>query len=261
MNEKTMEVEEEMTEKESILIVDDDESTLRTLSLIFDKKGYEIETAVTGREAIEQARKRFFNLAFLDIKLSDMEGVELLAPLKKMHPDMVVIIITGYASLETAVRALNEGAAAYITKPLKMDEVLVTVREGLEKQRLVMENKRLYEEARRELAERKRAEKELKKSEKRYRSLVEDINDGYFIIQDGKFVYVNQAFADLSGYTKETMLGRDFLRFFPHQYLEKLSKNDLKGKGNREDVGQNGAIQTCGNLEKRVPSYVTEKVF
>ena len=234
-----MEVEEEMTEKESILIVDDDESTLKTLSLIFDEKGYETETAVTGREAIEQARKRFFNLAFLDIKLSDMEGVELLAPLKKMHPDMVVIIITGYASLETAVRALNEGAAAYITKPLNMDEVLVTVREGLEKQRLVMENERLYEEARRELAERKRAEEELKKSEKRYRSLVEDINDGYFIIQDGKFFYVNQAFADLLGYTKETILGRDFLRFFPHQYLEKLPKDDLMGKGNRENVGQN----------------------
>jgi PAS domain S-box-containing protein len=239
MTEKTGKTKREMLEKQSILIVDDDESTLRTLTLIFEQKGYETETAATGREAIEKARERFFNLAFLDIKLADMDGVELLAPLEEMHPNMEVIMITGYASLETAVRALNEGAAGYITKPLNMDEVLVTVRECLEKQRLVLENERLYKEAQRELAERKRAEGELKKSEKRYRSLVEDINDGYFIIQDRKFVYVNQAFADLSGYKKEIMLGKDFSRFFPREYLKRLSKDGLKGKGVREHVGQN----------------------
>jgi PAS domain S-box-containing protein len=239
MIEKIRKTEGKMRDRQSILIVDDDESTLRTLALIFDNMGYETETALTGRGAIEKARERFFNLAFLDIKLADMQGVELLAPLKKMHPNMVVIIITGYASLETAVRALNEGAAGYITKPLNMDEVLATVREGLEKQRLVMENERLYGEAQRELAERKRAEEELKKSEKRYRSLVEDINDGYFIIQDRKFVYVNKAFADLSGYRKEIMLGKDFSRFFPREYLERLSKDDLKGKEVREHLGQN----------------------
>jgi PAS domain S-box-containing protein len=239
MTGKTGRTEGEMDEKQGILIVDDDESTLRTLALIFEQKGYETETALTGQEALEKARERFFNLALLDIKLSDMEGVELLAPLKKMHPNMVVIIITGHASLETAVQALNEGAAAYITKPLNMDEVLITVKEGLKKQWLVMENERLYEEAQRELAERKRAEGELKKSEKRYRSLVEDINDGYFIIQDSKFVYVNQAFADLSGYKKEIMLGKDFSRFFPREYLKRLSKDGLKGKGVREHVAQN----------------------
>ena len=228
-----------MDEKESILIVDDDESTLRSLALIFDKKGYETETAVTGQEAIEKAREMLFNLAFLDIKLPDMEGVELLAPLKKMHPDMVVIIITGYASLETAVRALDEGAAAYITKPLNMDEVLVKVREGLEKQRLAMENARLYQEAQRELAERKRAEEELKRSEERYKSLVEDINDGYFVIQDGRFVYFNQAFANLLEDKDEVTLVREFLRLFPLKYQERPLKDDLKGKEDQEHGGQN----------------------
>ena len=168
MIEKIGEPVEEKDEKESILIVDDDESILKSLALILEKKGYEPETAVTGREAIEKVRERFFNLAFLDIRLSDMEGVELLAPFKELHPEMVVIIVTGYASLETAVRALNEGAAAYITKPLNMDEVLITVREGLEKQHLARENKRLYQEAQRELAERKRAEEEKKKLEAQF---------------------------------------------------------------------------------------------
>ena len=166
---------EEIYEKESILIVDDDEGTCRTLSLIFGKKGYETETAGTGQEALEKAQRRFFNVALLDIRLPDMEGVELLAPLDRMHPDMMMIMVTAYASLETAVRALNEGASAYITKPLNMDEVLAAVREALEKQRLLMENKRLYEEAKRELAKRKRAEEELKRYSEKLQELLEEV--------------------------------------------------------------------------------------
>ena len=149
--------------KDSILIIDDDESTRKSLSLIFDKKGYGAETARTGQEAINKARERFFNLALLDIRLPDMEGIELLAPLKEMHPDMVLVMVTAHASLETALRALNEGASGYITKPLNMDEVLAKIKEALEKQHLILENKRLYQEALRELVERKRAEEEIRR--------------------------------------------------------------------------------------------------
>ncbi len=134
-----------MNRKESILIVDDDESSHRSLTLIFGRKGYETETAGTGREAIEKAQRRFFNLALLDIKLPDMEGVELLVPLKHLHPDMVVIMVTAYASTKTAIRAMNEGASAYITKPLNMDEVLATVKQALENQRLVEEKRQAQE--------------------------------------------------------------------------------------------------------------------
>jgi signal transduction histidine kinase/DNA-binding response OmpR family regulator len=156
-----------MEEQASLLIVDDDESTRRSLALIFSKKGYETETAETGQEALEKARERFFNVALLDIKLPDMEGVELLAPLKEMHPDMVLIIVTAYASLRTAVQALNSGASAYITKPLNMDDALAKVRDVCEKQSLVKENRRLYQEAQRELTERKRAEEALRQHLKR----------------------------------------------------------------------------------------------
>lgn len=130
-----------MNRKESILIVDDDESSHRSLTLIFGREGYETETAGTGREAIEKAQRRFFNLALLDIKLPDMEGLELLVPLKHLHPDMIVIMVTAYASTKTAIRAMNEGASAYITKPLDMDEVLATVKQALENQRLAEEKR------------------------------------------------------------------------------------------------------------------------
>ncbi len=135
-----------MEEEESILIVDDDENTCKSLGLIFGKKGYQTERAATGREAIDKARKTPFILALLDIKLPDMEGVELIAPLKEMHPDMVTIMVTAYASVENTVRALNEGASGYVIKPLDMDAVLATVREVIEKQRLVREKRRAEEE-------------------------------------------------------------------------------------------------------------------
>ena len=138
-----------MEDKSTILIVDDDESMRKTMSLVLGKKGYETETAGTGQEAIEKARKRFFNLVLLDIKLPDIEGLELLGPLKEMYPDMVTIMATAYASVETAIKALNEGASAYITKPFNMDEVLATVREALEKQHLMFEKRQAEKELRR----------------------------------------------------------------------------------------------------------------
>ena len=156
-----------------ILIADDDESTRRSLKLIFEKMGYGTETAGTGREAIEKAQGSFFNLALLDIRLPDMEGTELLAPLKETNPDMAVILVTGYASLKTAVQALNAGASGYITKPVDMDEVLSKARDVLEKQRLVMENRRLYQAAQQELAQRKRAEEALKEYSERLEEMVE----------------------------------------------------------------------------------------
>lgn len=135
-------------EKASILIVDDDEVTRKSLSLILGKKGYETEAAGTGQEALEKAQERFFNVALLDLKLPDMEGTELLASLKKMHPDVAVLMITGYASLESAVHSSLEGALAYIAKPLSLNSVLTAVRKALEKQRLVWKDKRLSEKAR-----------------------------------------------------------------------------------------------------------------
>jgi len=211
-----------MGEKESILIVDDDESTCRMLALIFGKNGYEVEAAGTGREALEKAQGKFFNAVLLDIKLPDMEGIGLLAPLHRMHPDMVMIMVTAYASLETAMQALNKGASAYITKPFYMQEVLVTVREALEKQRLVMENRRLYEEAQQELAERKRTEKVLRESEERYRTLFEASAEGILLTdyKTQEFKYANPAISKMLGYSAEELKEMGISDIHPKDLLE-----------------------------------------
>ena len=139
-----------MNEKEHILIVDDDEGTRKSLALIFGKKSYIIETASTGQEALKKVQDKFFNVVLLDIKLPDVEGIELLASLKELQPDTVVIMVTGYPTMDTAMRAVNEGAAAYITKPLNMNEVLTTIREAIERQKIEIQSKMLYQKAQQE---------------------------------------------------------------------------------------------------------------
>ena len=122
--------------KISVLIVEDDESTCKSLTLVLNKKGYEIKSTGSGSKALKIAKKKFFNLILLDLNLPDVNGLELIEPFKKIDPDIIVIIVTGQATMENAVQALNKGASGYVTKPLDLDEVLAKIIECLEKQRL-----------------------------------------------------------------------------------------------------------------------------
>ena len=115
--------------KKTILVVDDDKSILRTFTRILQKSGYEIETAETGKEAMEKTENRHYDIALVDIRLPDMDGTDLLAKLKKPLQHTVKIMITGFPSLETGVKALDEGADAYLVKPVKPQELLVLLEE------------------------------------------------------------------------------------------------------------------------------------
>ena len=124
-----------MTEnKFKILIVEDDENIRKTMTNILQQKGYKTDTAKNGKEAEQKTKANFYNLALLDIKLPDMEGTQLLAKLHKAAPKMVKIMVTGYPSLENAMEALNQGADAYVTKPVKPAKILELIKEKLEKQ-------------------------------------------------------------------------------------------------------------------------------
>jgi DNA-binding response OmpR family regulator len=123
-------MEVNITQK-TILVVDDDKSILRTFTRILQKNGYDIDTAETGKEAMEKAENRQYDLALVDIRLPDMDGTDLLAKLKKPLQNTVKIMITGFPSLETGVKALDEGADAYLVKPVKPQELLVLLEEKL----------------------------------------------------------------------------------------------------------------------------------
>jgi DNA-binding response OmpR family regulator len=115
----------------TILLVDDDKSILRTFTRILQKKGYKVDSSETGKEAIKKAERRRYDLALVDIRLPDMDGTDLLAKIKKPLQNTIKIMITGFPSLETGVKALDEGADAYLVKPVKPEDLLMIIEEKL----------------------------------------------------------------------------------------------------------------------------------
>ncbi|MDI6847911.1 MAG: response regulator [Candidatus Bathyarchaeia archaeon] len=123
-----------MGETARILIIDDDENIRKVLTTILEDEGYIVESVDTAKKAIERTRKKFYNLALIDIRLPDMEGIKLLTKMKDATPKMRKIIITGYPTLQNAIEAVNRGANSYVVKPFDMVNVLQTIKEELRKQ-------------------------------------------------------------------------------------------------------------------------------
>ena len=188
-----------MSVRKRLLIVDDNKNNSKTLELIFDSKGYYVESAENGRQAITKVENGDFDLALLDIRLPDMDGIELLHSLKTIQPDLACVMLTAYASIETAVQALNRGASGYIIKPVNIDEVSAKIEETLEKQWLVAENRNLMGSLQQELSERKRAQSVLRESEEKFRLISEQSHLGIVILQDGSVEYANGAFSLICG--------------------------------------------------------------
>jgi len=128
-----------------ILVVEDEVGMRTTLCAILEESGYKVTGLEKGTEALELIRSRSFNAVITDIRLPDVGGIEILEAAKEIEPDVAVIMMTGYASLETAVEAVNEGAYAYFVKPVNMDEMKTTIFHAFRQQRLSRENKRLVD--------------------------------------------------------------------------------------------------------------------
>jgi two-component system response regulator PilR (NtrC family) len=116
------------------LVIDDDEGTRRSLETILRDEGYFVDVAENGQEAIRKSTESYYNVALLDLRLPDVDGIRLLTEMKETVPHLIKIIMTGYPSLENAIEAANRGADAYMTKPYIMDDLLRTIREHLKKQ-------------------------------------------------------------------------------------------------------------------------------
>jgi len=125
------------------MIVDDEEGIRTTLSGIFEDEGYETVTAASGEEAVRVAKESNPDIALLDIWLSGMDGIQTMQELRQCSPDLPVIIISGHANVELAVKATKIGAYDILEKPLSMEKVLLTVFRALEKRNLEIENKSL----------------------------------------------------------------------------------------------------------------------
>jgi two-component system, NtrC family, response regulator HydG len=131
--------------KASILIVDDETVVRDSLGSWFEEEGYRVETATTARDALLKLPVQRWDVALLDIKMPGMDGLELQRKIREVDPEILIIIMTGYASVETAVQALKDGAYDYITKPFDPDDLAHLVRKALEHRRTKEENIRLRE--------------------------------------------------------------------------------------------------------------------
>jgi len=131
-----------------VLVVDDEENIRNLLSQILRQEGFEVETASDGATGLRKASSGEFDLVLLDVRIPEKDGMEVLREIRREDPGAVVMIVTGYATLEMAVEAMRHGAFDYISKPFKKDELVVKVRRALEHEQLREENRKLHEELR-----------------------------------------------------------------------------------------------------------------
>ncbi len=127
----------------TILVVDDEEIMREILETLLTREGYEVRVAASGAEGLELARSLPFDAAIVDIMMPGLDGIATLDELKRIDDDLAVVIITAYGSIESAIAAMKAGAFDYITKPFKNEEVLVVMRNAMERRRLVHENRNL----------------------------------------------------------------------------------------------------------------------
>jgi DNA-binding NtrC family response regulator len=127
----------------TVLVIDDEEIMREILEALLVREGYDVRLAASGAEGLELARSLSFDAAVVDFMMPGIDGIATLEELKKLDDDLPVIMITAYASVENAIQAMKRGAFDYITKPFKNDEVLVVLRNAVERSRLVSENRAL----------------------------------------------------------------------------------------------------------------------
>jgi len=128
-----------------ILVVDDEPQILSLISRFLQRSGYKVETAESGIAALERLKARPFALILSDLKMPHMDGVRFLQEVREHYPDTLFIMMTGFATIDSAVLVLRYGAYVYLTKPLDLDDLRSTVRRALEHHALVLQNKRLME--------------------------------------------------------------------------------------------------------------------
>ncbi|MEI6126031.1 MAG: response regulator [Pseudomonadota bacterium] len=186
-----------------ILIVDDEPHICDSLKFLLQRQGYDIYSANSGKEAVTLLAAHTFDLLLLDMVIPDMSGYQIMDHVNACSYDVLTIVITGNASIESAVTALRKGAYDYLKKPFEYEELLKRVGNALQNKKLALEKKII--------------DGKLERSEERYQYLVQNSPDIIYILDaEGTFTFINITVQRELGYDPRSLLGKSFL-FFVHE--------------------------------------------
>jgi two-component system NtrC family response regulator len=135
-----------MSYKANILVIDDDPIVGESCEITLTEAGYTVKTTFSGKEALEKIKGDTFDIALLDLKMPEMDGIEVLQAIKKSYPGITVIMITGYPTVETAIKAQRLGVFDYVLKPFAPEELNIVVARALDNRELIRENQRLRQQ-------------------------------------------------------------------------------------------------------------------
>src|SRR5689334_5006806 len=129
-----------------ILVIDNDTEMLKLLQQHLEAEGFSVRAVATGADAITQLKHDDYDIVLTDLVMDQIDGLAVLAEARRLHPGIRVVVMTAFASVETAISAIRQGAYDYLSKPFKLPEVSLVLRRAIEDQKLREENQRLREE-------------------------------------------------------------------------------------------------------------------
>ncbi|MEJ2098022.1 MAG: response regulator, partial [Deltaproteobacteria bacterium] len=207
-----------------ILVVDDEQDIRDASERILSRMGFQVTKASRGDEAIALFKQQHPEIILLDLKMPGMDGMEVLQQIRQMNETVLVIVITGYATLETAIEAMKQGAYDFISKPFEPDQLRIIVKRAFEKIRLKQEAQQLAEERRKTLFD-------LGTEKSRIRTIIESLPNGLVVTNTaGQVVLMNPAFKQLMGLETDTGIGETIDHYLPDSGLCKLVLEISQGK-------------------------------
>jgi len=228
-----------------VLIVDDDPRMCDSLKLLLSNQGYNTHTTNSGKEALEYLEKNNFDLALLDLFLPDLDGHQIMDYLNRTSSGTIAIVMTGHASVESAIESLRRGVYDYLKKPFEPEEFLRKVENALNKKRLERENELIYEK--------------LALAERRYRYLVDNSPDIIYTLDPvGNFSFINNAIEFLLGFQTTELIGKHYSDIIYEEDVDKARYHfNERRTGNRATVNSELRLKFHHNGNGLVPSTKT----
>ena len=217
-----------MSDKYIILVVDDDEALRKLYTEYLTTTGLHVDSAATGAEAAEKLQGHAYDLVLIDLKLPDMNGIELLKLVRKNSPDTIPVILSGHATIELTIEAISLGAFDFLLKPVQLPRLSVVIQNGLERRRILLQNKKLISELQiakqnLEAGIRQRTE-QLKKSEQKFRTLYDNAPDVYYTVDTrGRIIDCNKMATEFFGCTRRELKAKHLLDLYTSDNFELVS--------------------------------------